>query len=264
MFIRYAAKFYSNFGNYTAQCKTKFVPELSQEKFEEILQSSTCFADIKYIWDCVKDIVYDESLEYRTINLIEKKGKNSFYLGEIKIENIEEIDGFLKEKEIDSRNTRLMMINPNKFCYLVASVEERIEDLENTNRIIGYYGEFSPFLKRVSDSLQNAKKFCYNDTQGQLIDDYIECFRTGDIRKHFDSQVKWIKDKKPNIEFNLGWMNNLIDPLKNRCTFEVIFIYFDLIFCIEFSIFGVGIILIEYRILLILFCLFKINSLIII
>ena len=231
MFIRYAARFYSNFGNYSAHGKSKFVPELPQEQFAEILQSSTCFADIKYIWDCVKDIVYDESLEYRTINLMEKKGKNSFYLGEIKLENIQEIDLFLKSKQIDSRNTRLMMINPNKFCYLVASVEERIEDLENNNRIIGCYGEFSTFLKRVADNLENAKKLCYNDFQGQVIDDYIECFRTGDVRKHFDSQLKWVKDKKPNVEFNLGWISNLIDPLRSRSTFEVI-LFFKFMFLI--------------------------------
>jgi dipeptidyl-peptidase-3 len=224
MFIRYAAQFYSNFGNYSSYGKSKIVPELSQEKFEEILQSSTCFADVKYIWDCVKDIVYDESLEYKTINLIENKGKNSFYLGEIKIENILEIDNFLKDNDTDLCNTRLVMINPHKFCYLVASVEERIEDLGENNRIIGYYGEFRAFLKRVNECLENAKKFCYNDLQGKVIDNYMECFRTGDIKKHFDSQINWIKDKKPNVEFNLGWMNNLIDPLRNRCTFEVIYL----------------------------------------
>lgn len=224
MFTRYAAKFYSNLGNYSAHGKSKFIPELPQEKFEEILQSSTCFAEIKYIWDCIKDIVYDESLEHFTINLTEKKGKNSFYLGEIKLENIKEIDEFLISKEKDLRNTRLMMINPNKFCYLVASVNEGIEDLADNNRVIGYYGEFSPFLKRVNENLENAKKFCYNDLQGKVIEDYVECFNSGALANHFDSQVCWVKDKKPNVEFNLGWINSLIDPLGNRCTFEVIII----------------------------------------
>lgn len=74
-----------------------------------------------------------------TINLNEKHGKNSYYLGEIKEENIKLIDNFLTEKDIELLNTRLMMISPNKFAYLVASVEERMEEWENSN-VIGYYG----------------------------------------------------------------------------------------------------------------------------
>lgn len=191
------------------------------EKFEEILQSSSCYNDIKYIWDCVKDIVYDDSLEYKTINLTEKKGKNSYYLGEIKIENISEIDEFLKKHNKDLRNTRLIMINPNKFCYLVASVEERFEDLENNNKILGYYGEFSEFLKRVNENLEKAKKYSLNDLQTKLIEEYIESFTTGSINKHMESQITWVNDKKPNIDFNLGWIYHLIDPMRSRCTFEV-------------------------------------------
>lgn len=195
---------------------------MPQEKFEEILQSSTCYNEIKYIWDCVKDIVYEDSLEYKTINLTEKKGKNSYYLSEIKVENIVEIDEFLKKNEIEIRNTRLMMINLNKFCYLVASVEERIENLDENNRILGYYGEFSEFLKRAVENLENAKKFSLNDQQLKVLEDYQESFRTGSINKHVESQITWIKDKKPIIDFNLGWIHHSIDPLRNRCTFEVI------------------------------------------
>ncbi len=77
-------------------------------------------------------------------------------------------------------------------------------------------------MLRVTENLEKAKKFCYNNLQGNVIDDYIHCFKTGDLRKHFDSQVNWIKDKKPNIEFNLGWMNYSMDPLRIRSSFEVI------------------------------------------
>lgn len=222
MFIKYAAKFYSNFGNYFSYGRSKFIPELPQEQFEEILKSSDCYEnDIKYIWECVRDIVYDDSLEFKTINLSEKKGKNSFYLGDIRLENINEIDEYLKKSGKDPRNTRLTMIDPNKFCYLVSSIEEKIEDLDSNNRIIGYYGEFSEFLKRVNYNLEKAKSYCMNDTQIKIIDQYIESFQTGSIDNHQDSQLLWIQDKKSNIEFNLGWIYHLLDPMRNRCSFEV-------------------------------------------
>jgi hypothetical protein len=87
----------------------------------------------------VKDIVYDDSINFKTINLNEKNGKNSYYLGDIKHEDIKTIDKYLMAKGIETLNTRLMMISPNKFCYLVASAEERIEECELPN-LFGYYG----------------------------------------------------------------------------------------------------------------------------
>jgi dipeptidyl-peptidase-3 len=132
-------------GNYSSFGNTKFIPELECENFENILKCSTNFHEISYIWDCIKDIVYDNSTAYKTINLNERNGKNSYYLGDIKEEHIKNVDAFLQSKGIDVLNTRLMMINPNKFCYLVASVDERIEEFEDSS-IIGYYGKALYYL----------------------------------------------------------------------------------------------------------------------
>lgn len=128
-------------GNYSSFGNTKFIPELECSKFEEILKCSNNYNEINYIWDCIKDIVYDNSTNFKTINLNEKQGKNNYYLGDIREEDIKIVDKFLQEKNIEVQNTRLMKINPNKFCYLVASCDERIEEWENSN-IIGYYGNF--------------------------------------------------------------------------------------------------------------------------
>lgn len=139
MFIRYAAKFYSNLGNYNSFGNTKFIPELDIEKFDEILKCSDKYNEISYYWEVIKGVVYDNSINFKTINLTESGGKNSYYLSDIKEENIKQVDSFLQNKDIDLLNTRLMMISPNKFAYLVASAEVRIEEWENSN-IIGYYG----------------------------------------------------------------------------------------------------------------------------
>jgi dipeptidyl-peptidase-3 len=128
-------------GNYSSFGNQKFIPELECEKFEEILKCSSSYQEINYIWDCIKDIVYDNSSNFKTINLNEKNGKNSYYLGDIKEEDIKMIDKFLLEKNIEVLNTRLMKISHNKLCYLVASVDEKVQEWENSN-IIGYYGKY--------------------------------------------------------------------------------------------------------------------------
>lgn len=53
-----------------------------------------------------------------------------------------------------------------------------------------------------------------------MIELYIEHFKTGDIEKHKDSQRKWIKDKGPVVESNLGWIEVYIDPENIRAYFE--------------------------------------------
>jgi dipeptidyl-peptidase-3 len=128
-------------GNYTSFGNTKFIPELEIDKFEEILKCSEKYNEISYYWECIKGVVYDNSASYKTINLTENNGKNSYYLGGIKQEDIKHVDEFLAGKDIETLNTRLMMISPNKFAYLVASIDERIEEWEESN-IIGYYGKY--------------------------------------------------------------------------------------------------------------------------
>ena len=99
-FIRYAANFYSNFGNYTTQFRKKFFPALSLEDFDKILQLSTKYNDIKSIWEIVKYIIYDNTENVMNINLEEKNGKNCFYYGGIKEDQIIKTDEILIKNNI--------------------------------------------------------------------------------------------------------------------------------------------------------------------
>jgi dipeptidyl-peptidase-3 len=54
-----------------------------------------------------------------------------------------------------------------------------------------------------------------------MIDCYIESFKTGSIKKHVESQRWWVKDKKPVVETNIGWIETYIDPMGVRAYFEV-------------------------------------------
>jgi dipeptidyl-peptidase-3 len=53
-----------------------------------------------------------------------------------------------------------------------------------------------------------------------MIGDYIEHFRTGSIGAHKESQRKWVKDKGPVVETNIGWVESYVDPENKRALFE--------------------------------------------
>ena len=219
-FMRYAAKFYSYFGNYTSS-KKKFFPSISLEDFEKILGVSTKFKDFSSIWEIIKYIIYDNSENVMNINLEEKNGKNSYYFGGIKEEQIKKVDEVLKMKKISLLNTRLFMLNPSKIVVLIGSIEEKQEVLDNeNNEIILLYGEYSFFLKKMKEYLEDAKKYTSKEQEKEIINDYINFFNTGDIEEHQKSQEKWVKENSSSIDFNFGWLETILDPIGVRGLFE--------------------------------------------
>ena len=215
-FIKYAAYFYSNFGNY--RLKKKFIPSLNINDFEEILKISPKFGDIRSIWDIIKYIIYDDSDNICYINLEEKEGKNCYYLGGIKKEQILKVDEALIKNNYSLLNTRLFILNLSKVVVLIGSIEEKQVKLNDD--IILLYGEYSSFLTKINEFLESAKNVTTKDTEKEIITSYIEFFKDGDIEKHKESQKKWVKENNSSIDFNMGWNETVIDPLGVRGLFE--------------------------------------------
>lgn len=53
-----------------------------------------------------------------------------------------------------------------------------------------------------------------------MIEYYIEHYKSGSVELHKDSQRKWIKDKGPVVETNMGWIETYIDPTNERGYYE--------------------------------------------
>ena len=49
---------------------------------------------------------------------------------------------------------------------------------------------------------------------------YIDHYKTGSIDAHKNSQRKWIKDKGPVVETNMGWIETYLDPSNERAYYE--------------------------------------------
>ena len=53
-----------------------------------------------------------------------------------------------------------------------------------------------------------------------MINNYILHYESGDIEKHKESQIDWIRDKQPVVESNQGWIETYIDPENVRGYYE--------------------------------------------
>lgn len=215
-FLKYAACFYSNFGNYNL-FKKKFFPSISLQNFEEILRKSSNIKDILSIWDIIKYIIYDDSENVCNINLEDKNGKNCYYFGGIKEEQIRKTDELLKKHNYSLLNTRLLL-NSSKIVTLIGSIEEKQNTLDEDTILL--YGEYSPFLKKINEYLENAKKYAPKDSDKKILNDYIQFFTTGDIQLHKETQIEWVKENSCSIDFNMGWNETMLDPIGVRGIFE--------------------------------------------
>jgi dipeptidyl-peptidase-3 len=72
----------------------------------------------------------------------------------------------------------------------------------------------------LNENLRQAKEYCSNEIQTKMLECYIESFKTGSIKKHIESQRWWVKDKKPVVETNIGWIETYIDPMGVRGYYE--------------------------------------------
>ena len=223
-FLQYAAKFYSNFGNYTIK-KEKFIPEFNAgsiekniEIFGNILKLSEKYKDFDGIWTSLGYSIFNKSDADRKIDLEEKDGKNNYYLGlNIKKPQIEDADKLLLSKDISLLNTRIFEYYNNQVIILISSAEKNQINIDE--KYILLYGEFFPILTRLNQYLEEAKNLITKHEDKDLIDDYITFIKTGHIGYHRESQKKWVKLNSP-IDYNINWNEKNIDPLNRRGLYE--------------------------------------------
>lgn len=139
------------------------------------------------------------------------------------------IDEFCQSKGISPLNTRLFKSDDGKtFDLRIAS---HLSDatkmpylksyaLDNDITVNVSAGDFSKFMAKVTDNIEQAKHFTANANQRQMLQHYENHFRFGDIDMHKDSQRNWIKDVGPIVETDIGFIETYLDPSGARAEFE--------------------------------------------
>ena len=57
---------------------------------------------------------------------------------------------------------------------------------------------------KIVENLTKALPYVANETQEKLLKYYIESFSTGSMNAQ--SQIEWVKDLKPEVESNIGFI----------------------------------------------------------
>ncbi|EON61407.1 dipeptidyl-peptidase III [Coniosporium apollinis CBS 100218] len=224
-FLRYAAQFLGNAGNYKSFGDTKFVPRFEEGTLKALADVSD---ETRNLYEKVKKGIFAAETEAKMLLGYPDAGHLSTYYPDspdITKGEIEEVSKFLMDKGLLPENTRLKK-TAGGFEVLIASaskdprkeerdIPETEWDLEGElqgKKLKLVFGDHAFEMGKIADALEEAGKHAANETQKSMMQEYVKSFRTGSLEAYKQSQRYWIRDKGPMVESDIGFVETYRDP----------------------------------------------------
>lgn len=228
-YLEYSSQFLSNLGNYKSFGDKKFVPKLSIEDFDKLVYEGVNSDPISKGYTSIRETIYDTSTGL--LGWPEKGQTSNYYPNSYKITKIEAeaVNSAIASKGLMPENTRIEKKSDKEFVVLVASAEtdnktsnypKESISLENGASVTFRFGDHSAEFSKIVENMEKAANYVANDIQKKMVNYYIESFKTGDMIAHKQSQIEWVKDLKPQVESNIGFIETYRDPSGVRGEWE--------------------------------------------
>lgn len=226
-YLEYASQFLSNLGNYKSFGDKKFIPQIPEADFDKLVAGINNGA-ISSLYQKVRTPLY--STDAGLLGWPASGHLLGYYLGEpILREEAEAVNAALAKVGVIPENTRVEKKSSKEYVVHVASAKtanttsyypKDALPLANGGSVTFQFGDHSAEFSEIVAALREARKHVANDTQGRMIDHYIESFETGSMDAHKKSQTEWVKDIKPQVESNIGFIETYRDPSGVRGEWE--------------------------------------------
>ena len=238
-FLEYAAQFLGNVGNYKGFGDSKFVPRCSYEtvnKLASVSPDATRFFEKSRATGAglFADV---EKPDLMHLGFPDQGHLSTYYpdSSDITQKEIGLIDEFLGKKGLLPENTRLRKTADGDFKVLISSSinqpppEGSDAGLDTTWDLEGYpevktirlhFGDHMEQMEKISFHIEKAGNHVANDLQKHMVEAYATSFRTGSLIAFKESQKIWVKDRGPQVESNLGFIETYRDPAGVRGEWE--------------------------------------------
>ncbi|CRL05541.1 CLUMA_CG018025, isoform A [Clunio marinus] len=233
-FLVYASAFFANSGNYKGFGDSKILPGLDKDKMELIIKSSKAYQDetavIERLWNEVQIPIYSLTDENKSLGL-KGEGITTYFSSNCTKEDAELVAEWMKTKKLEAYICRTFKtVDGNgKAHYEIRLASAEVGDASGITMPSEDYnganfrvtrGDYSELLKRVVEELAQAQSYSANDTQKNMLKNYIESFQEGSLDAHKEGSRYWIKDKGPVVETYIGFIETYRDPVGSRGEFE--------------------------------------------
>ncbi|THC96755.1 hypothetical protein EYZ11_003764 [Aspergillus tanneri] len=229
-FLEYSAQFLGNCGNYKGFGDSKFIPRLPLEAFESLSSITPETAAAFKKANSTGGGIY-ETGEQSLMHLGYPEGKHmtTYYPDSPSItrDEITAIGDIMEQKGLPLENTRLRKTLSGDFELLIAagvsSPPSRDRDLgdldsfELSGQLKGkklrlLFGDHIEEMAKIAHCIKLAGLNAANESQKRMLDAYALSFGAGSIEAFKQSQRIWVKDQKPVLETNIGFVETYRDP----------------------------------------------------
>lgn len=234
--LQYFTQFLGNLGNYKGFGDVKFIPRCSPETIAA-LAAQVSVADKFYV-QC-KSAIYADAGKPALMHFgFPGQGHMSTYYPEspdITREEIEKVGELLGAKGILPENTRVRKTKGGDYDVLIASALSKpppegsdagevttwqlCSPLEG-KKVSLVFGDHQEEMAKIALHIKKAGLHAANETQKKMMDEYAKSFGTGSLKAFKESQKLWVKDKGPEVESNIGFIETYRDPAGLRGEWE--------------------------------------------
>ena len=234
--LQYFTQFLGNLGNYKGFGDVKFIPRCSPETIAAL--AAKVPAANKFYAQC-KSVIYADAGKPALMHFgFPGQGHMSTYYPEspdITREEIEKVGELLGAKGILPENTRVRKTKSGDYDVLIASAlskppPEGSDAGEVTTwqlsaplegkKLSLVFGDHQEEMAKIALHIKKAGLHAANETQKKMMDEYAKSFGTGSLKAFKESQKLWVKDKGPEVESNIGFIETYRDPAGNRGEWE--------------------------------------------
>ncbi|KAF4283642.1 hypothetical protein KXV70_007486 [Aspergillus fumigatus] len=229
-FLEYAAQFLGNCGNYKGFGDSKFIPRLPVAAFEAL---ASITPDAKAAFEKANRTgggIYETSNQsLMHLGYTEGGHMTTYYPDSPSItkDEITAIGDLMEQKGLPLENTRLKKLPSGDFELLIASgvssppSRDRdlgdVESLDLDGKLKGkkvqlVFGDHREEMAKIAHSVKQASLYSANENQKRMLNAYALSFGAGSIEAFKEAQRIWVKDQKPILETNLGFVETYRDP----------------------------------------------------
>ncbi len=234
--LQYFTQFLGNLGNYKSFGDAKFIPRCSPQTFAALAARDSV---AKKSYEQCKSAIYADEGKPALLHFgFPSQGHMSTYYPAspgITREEIEKVGELLGSKGILPENTRIRKSKGGDYEVLIASAlskppPEGSDAGEDTSwelssplegkKVSLVFGDHQEEMAKIALHIKKAGLHAANDTQKQMMDEYAKSFGTGSLKAFKESQKLWVKDKGPEVESNIGFIETFRDPagVRGECT----------------------------------------------
>lgn len=219
-FMEYLKRVWFSNGIHHHYSNDKFIPAFSKEYFAELVKNTPSelfpseLGGIDALVSTLTPIIFDPAVYAKRVNQsagvdMVTESANNYYEG-------------VTQKEVEQFYAAMM--DPKDNTPISYGLNSKVvkENGKVTEKVWKSGGMYGAAIDKIAYWLEKAATVAENEQQRDVILTLIEYYKTGDLNKFDEYNVKWVSDLSSQVDFVNGFIENYGDPLGYKSSWEAV------------------------------------------